>query len=419
MTKHLVAVVQNLMGTGHQRRVAAILGAAVRDGWRATMISGGIALRNFRPDGYQVIQLPPTRCPDLAFDRLVDEHGDAVDDAWRERRKAALLDAVAQTDPDVLMVESFPFGRKLLRFELIPMLEAFHAQRAGEARAGAGQLRKLVVCSIRDIIEKRGKRAKYEVMADAALSYFDWVLVHSDPQLVPFEATFPPFERIAQLVRYTGYVRDGGDGAVALEEEVAIRDGRHRCEDADGDAEVLVSTGGGAYGMHVMRAALTVRRQGVLGERRWRFLVGEHVSEKDFQALLESAESIETGVANSAEVIVERVRSDFRELLGRAFLSVSQGGYNTVLDILDSGVRALIVAYHDESEQEQLLRARILEARGFVHVIPNGELTQGLLGPAIERATREPTVQANIDLDGAQRTVELLATALGGCPRIG
>jgi predicted glycosyltransferase len=69
-------------------------------------------------------------------------------------------------------------------------------------------------------------------MAAAARRFYDLVLVHSDPTLIPFEATFPGAGEIADLIRYTGYVTEAKAGAVQDRSQ----------------GEILVSAGGGAVG---------------------------------------------------------------------------------------------------------------------------------------------------------------------------
>lgn len=375
-----MVLVHNLMGTGHQRRAGAVCRAAAAQGWQVTLVSGGMPMAGFDSAGMRLVQLAPARVPDLAFDRLVDAAGRPVDDAWRATRRDALLALVAAERPDVLVVETFPFGRKLLRFELEPLLDGLHAQ----------PVRPLLVSSIRDIVEYRAKPARYEAMADAALRWFDLVMVHSDARLVPLQASFPPCARIAHLLRYTGYVRSD-EGAPAA------------TSSRDGEGEVLVSAGGGGYGQHLLRTALAARPLCALRERRWRLLVGAHAPGDALATLRRAA---------PPGVVVEAARADFPAMLARAAVSVSQGGYNTVLDVLAQRARAVIVAYHDATEREQLLRAQVLASRGCIELLPDAELSAPRLARSIERAWRLEPAGLDVDLDGARGALRVLAAAL-------
>ena len=62
-------------------------------------------------------------------------------------------------------------------------------------------------------------------------------------------------------------------------------------------------------------------------------------------------------------------------MLRRCRVSVSQAGYNTVLDILAAGARAVVVPFASERETEQQLRAERLAARGVLELLPETQLT--------------------------------------------
>ena len=133
--------VQHLVGIGHLKRTAALARAAAGSGFDVTLASGGMPVA-----GIEVLQLPSASSPD--FRQLVDERGAAVDEAWKSRRRDALLEAFRRVSPRLLVIELFPFGRRQMRFELIPLLE----------EASASRPRPLIVCSVRDLIEPKPAR---------------------------------------------------------------------------------------------------------------------------------------------------------------------------------------------------------------------------------------------------------------------
>ena len=124
-----------------------------------------------------MLQLPPASS-DASFLHLLDEHGNPVDDAWKRRRRDALLAAYAAAAPDVLLIELFPFGRRQMRFELLPLL--------GIAREAPR--RPLIVCSVRDLIQAKPEREKEIV--ECFEYFYDHLLVHGDPRLARFERSF-------------------------------------------------------------------------------------------------------------------------------------------------------------------------------------------------------------------------------------
>ncbi|WP_353858266.1 glycosyltransferase [Azospirillum formosense] len=371
--------VQHLLGIGHDRRAALIARGLAEAGVAVTVLRGGHPVPgiDYGPAA-EIVQLPPARAADSSFKTLLDEQGRPIDDAWRARRRAAVLEIHDRLRPDALLVESFPFGRRAFRFELLPLLEA--------AKAGGA----VTAASVRDILVTKAKPERLEETVSTVERLFDHVLVHGDPDLIPFAATFPAAARIADRIRYTGYVAapQGDDG-----------------KGADGAGEVIVSVGGGAVGLPLLRAALAVRVSTPVGlDAPWRLLAGPDVPEAEVRALAAAA---------PPGTVVERARPDFPALLRRCRLSISQAGYNTVLDVLQAGCRAVVVPFAAGSETEQATRARLLEKRGRLAVVDEATLTPDTLAAGVAKALALPPPPAiPLRLDGAAATARLLREAV-------
>jgi predicted glycosyltransferase len=367
--------VQHLLGIGHVRRAAAIARALAETGFAVTVAQGGFPVSGIDWGAAAVVDLPPARSLDSGFKTLVGADGGPLDDVWKKRRAAMLLALHATLRPEVLLVETFPFGRRAFRFELTPMLEM--ARRARPPR--------LIACSVRDILVEKGDRARLAEMAAAARRWFDCVLVHGDPALVPFEASFPPAGEIADLLHYTGYV--------AQPSSVPAPPG-------EGEDEILVSVGGGAVGETLLRTALAARAMSRHAGARWRLLAGPDLPDAAVAALRDASDD---------GAVIERARPDFPALLSRCRLSVSQAGYNTVLDVLAAGCRALFVPFAAPGETEQTRRAELLAARGHCHLLPERGLAATALAAAIDRAADAPLPpRLALATDGARRTAALL-----------
>jgi predicted glycosyltransferase len=368
--------VQHLLGIGHQRRGATLTRAMQDAGLDVTFVSGGHDVPSLDLGGARLVQLPPTRAVDLYFKQLVDEHDRPVDDAWRARRAALLLDAHRACAPHVLIFELFPFGRRQMRFELTPLLQ----------EALAAPRRPAIVSSVRDILVAQDKPGRNDEMVDLVERFFDHVLVHGDPSLIPFERTFPHAGRIRDKLNYTGYVVDvsgrrGGPG------------------DAGWD-EVVVSAGGGAVGHNLLREAIRARPLTALREKAWRILVGLKAPQSELDELRALA---------APGVTVERARGDFTSLLMNCALSISQAGYNTVMEAMRAGCRCVVVPYAGGLETEQTLRAALLAERGALQVVPEADVSAAQIAAAVERAlARPPAGAAGIDTNGARSTAELV-----------
>ena len=385
MNGSVLFYVQHLLGIGHLRRALRIVDALAREGINVTLVLGGEPVAELGSgSAARVVQLPPIRSRDAAFAELVDGAGRAVGEEIRSRRRDALLSAFAAGSPDAVLIEAFPFGRRAFRFELDPLIEAARSLRP----------RPLVLCSLRDIVVAPRDAKRAGEIVDRVRADFDRVLVHGDPVFVPLEASFPLASEIADRLIYTGYV-----GAVDEPAGMAPPD-----EGLPND-EVVVSVGGGAVGGLLLSTALESRRRGCLPTLGWRLLAGPNLPRHEFDAL---ADDLPRGV------VLERYRADFLQVLRRCRVSLSQAGYNTVLDILSAGVPAVVVPFAAQRETEQGLRAQRLAASGVLEVVREDELSPERLCRALDRAiTRGPQPIA-IDTGGARRT----AKAIGELIRI-
>ena len=107
-------------------------------------------------------------------------------------------------------------------------------------------------------------------------------------------------------------------------------------------------------------------------------------------------------------VIVQRARPDFTTLLMNCALSISQGGYNTVMETLHAKCRAVIVPYAGGLETEQTLRARLLAEKGVLQIADEEGLTPEILAAKVDEALNGPPARAEIDVNGGAKTIKLL-----------
>jgi predicted glycosyltransferase len=376
--------VQHLLGSGHVERTRWIAQALAQRGAHVVFVTGGMPLPSRMPAGATVVQLPPLRAADATFSRLVDEQGQAPDDAYLARRRQALIDAFDAAKPDVVVLETYPFGRRALRFELEPLL----------ARAAAAQPRPRMVASVRDLLQRRDDardRAAWEV----ARRCVDEILVHGDPALARLEQTFPPAADGSVPVTYTGYVRS----PLAAAPPAGPRRG------------VIVAASGGPVGEAMLAAALEARALCALRDVPWRVLVAHAVCEARFAVL--EAEGRRRGV------VVERHRDDFASLLRTASVAVTQAGYNTVLDVLLARTPSVLVPFEAEGETEQRMRAERLAALGRAEVIDERALSPAVIATAVDRAAARGDLHGDMPpcpfaVDGAERSADrILALARG------
>ena len=384
MAARVLFHVQHLLGIGHVKRAAAIARAAAGAGLEVTVASGGHPVAGVDFGAARVVQLPPASAADDTFSVLLDENGRPIDDAWRQRRREGLLALFDEVRPQVLLFELFPFGRRQFRFEILPLLDA-------AARASP---RPVVACSVRDILVAKPKPKRNQEVADTVRDYFDAVLVHGDRALITLDETFPLTGQIADRIRYTGYVADSTAPLPGPRQE---------------SGEILVSAGGGSVGEPLLRAALAARPLSAAADRPWRLVTGLNLP-------MPVVEDIRRLAPDG--VTIEHHRTDFRRVLAASALSISQAGYNTVMDILTAGVRAVVVPFAGGSESEQNIRADLLARKGWLTRVDPKDLSAQSLAAAVDTALARPTPKiGHIDLNGAARSAEELRILAQGVHR--
>lgn len=371
--------VQHLLGTGHLRRAAAIGSALAEAGQDVEIASGGPPLANPGIGAAHLFQLPPMRALDARFASFIDEHGQPVDSAWKQRRRDTLLARFAAQRPDVLITELFPFGRRQIEFELLPLLDAARAQSP----------RPLILCSLRDVLVQPRDETKVARALERAQGY-DRILVHGDPALIDLPASYPAARELDERLIYTGYI------AASPSPEPPADDGHE---------EVIVSSGGGAVGARLLETALDAQAL-TPPDRRWRFLLGADLPEGARARLL---------ARQAPLTIVQAARADFPGLLRRCRVSVSQAGYNTAMDILQAEARAVLVPFAADNETEQPLRAAALAARGWATVLDEATLDAAGLAAAITGAGERPRPKAaGLRCNGAAEVARLVGELHAG-----
>lgn len=362
--------VTHLLGTGHLARALTLARAFVAQGHEAVVVSGGMPAAHLDSTGVVLGQLPAVRSDGVDFSTLLDENGHIINALHMDQRRAALLSILTRMEPDVVITELFPFGRRILKEEFTALLNATQSQR----------IPPLIISSIRDILAPPSKPSKVDLAEELIATYYDAVLVHAEAELTPLELSWPVSTRLADKLQYTGFVAP----APADPHPEGL-----------GKGEVIVSAGGGDVGGHIFAAALDAAQQ---SNRRWRLLLGGAEATQRAAKMQASAPQ---------NVTVEPARPDFRQMLYHADAAVAMCGYNTALDVLQSAVPTVFVPFDAGDEVEQGIRAQALSHQPGMAVLRSAELTGARLIEAVEAVVNAPPRAPLQGLDGATQAVEI------------
>ena len=368
--------VQHLLGIGHAVRAAAIGRALCERRINVTLVSGNHLPDIIDTSGMEVVLLPAARAADTTFSVIVNDKGEAIDQGWMDKRKTELLGVFDAVQPDILVTEFFPLGRRKFRFELIPLLDM----------AVDRTPKPVIASAVRDILVAKDDHQVERWMADTALNYYDRLLVHGDRDIIELGATFPYAADLEPLISYTGYIHAGSRTPEP--------------PPGDGEDEIIVACGGGAVGEILLRAAVGAAQRD--GRYRWRVLAGGDLP----KTVIDDLASDKANTNGSA--IIEPARPDFPGLLKRARLVVAQAGYNTVTDILAAGVTAVLVPFAGGRESEQTVRAEALADQRRVVTTPEAGLSSSRLTEAVGLALELPERWPVLEMNGAARSAEIL-----------
>jgi predicted glycosyltransferase len=369
---------QHSLGLGHLAR-SLRLAEGLTERFDVLLLNGGRFPAGTRvPDEVDVVNLPPLG-HDGGLELVSRDPAYTVEEAC-DRRRELILAALVEARPAVVLIEMYPFGRRKFEFELVPLLDA---------AAALGPDRPAVVCSLRDILVQRpvGQDKHDERAVRRLNASFDAIVMHADPTFATLEESFHPPVPLRVPVHYTGFV---APPAAAPATERLPR--------------LVVSSGGGMVGEPLVRAAVEAHRE--LFDRTGlttTVVAGPFLPAAAWDWLREQA-------AHSPVLDAVRRVDDLAGEIARSALSLSQGGYNTTMDLLRAGTPAVVVPYATGSEDEQTRRTSRLAELGALRMLPATSLgdRERLLGELVAAASAKPA-PVRLDLSGAEATARILA----------
>jgi len=373
---------QYVWGMGHL--VRSLEFARALSDHDVTLIAGGQEVEVDLPEHVRLLRLPVLYM-DEKFTRLIaGTPGQSVEQIQHERKKI-IYSLMEHLQPDLFIVELYPFGRSVFGFELEPLLEDIREGRFGPVK---------VICSLRDILVEKKDPAAYEERVLQKLNrHFDALLIHSDPGLLRLEETFCRVKDINIPVVYTGFIAQQTDPANgrSLRRELAI---------SCGQKFIVASAGGGRSGYKLLTSVIDACE--LLRDRlsvRLEVFGGPFMEEEEFEKL---------SARTSADFRIRRYTRRFLDYLYAADLSVSLAGYNTCMNLLVTRVPALVYPY--SRQQEQPLRANRIKNLLPMEILNTADIHPVPLSNHIDQILDQPRTSdpLSVDFCGAANAASFL-----------
>jgi predicted glycosyltransferase len=361
---------QHILGMGHLIRSVEIVRGLIPD-FEICFINGGQVIPEFEfPLEIEVVNIPAVKT-DSEFQELapVDESLTMV--KVEAIRTQILLNVCDRFQPDILIIELFPFGRRRFSFELIPLME--------KAKAMGTK----IVSSVRDIVVTKQDQQRHEEKVCRLINkYFDLLLIHGDPNFIKLNLSFSRIDDLNCPVHYTGYVVQPIPQPQPINKQHLI----------------LVSVGGGRFGHDLLECVANTAP--ILKDK-----IPHHL--QVFTGAFSPDEvlvKLQQITKNLDNITVERYTPSLLNYMQQADLSIGMGGYNTTMNILSTGVKAMMMAFQGNDDKEQETRLKKLDSLGRVRMIQPQDLQPEIFAQQIIDYLEQTHNNLKLDLNGVNNT---------------
>lgn len=369
---------QYVYGLGHLVRALHLAQGLTRY-FDVYFLNGGETVKNFNIDeSIKFIQLP------AIYKKEDSSELSSVSDELTlaecfEIRNQVILETIQKVKPDVVITEHFPFGF-LFEKEAIKLIN--YTKKANSNAK--------IICSVRDVIESSKGGHNDQKTVNILNELYDLLLIHGDEKLIPVASSFPLVTNIKTQIVYTGYVIDRD-----------LNNSEIRSKN------ILVSVAGGRLGSELLDAMIKAFE--VIKEKTEHSLVVFNGAfNKDFDGILK----------DDRIKYFEFDRKGFLKQLAQSDISISLGGYNSMMESLYAGNK--VVIYNREflgSNEEQDIRISTFKNLGLLDVITLKDLE-------VEKLAAELLTQLNksvkkdkrskINFEGVKNTVSQIKQLVDG-----
>jgi len=376
------------VGLGHLRRNLAIAGAITESfsGASAMIVTGSPCATQFQlPAGTDLIKIPSIN-KDKCGRYVTGSFGGSLETTLRFRSRM-ILETYRAFSPDLIIVDHQPTG---LKGEAMATLR--------EATSNGTKL----FFGMRDVVDSPEVVRRDWDNADcrwALNECYDQICVYGKQDIFDSRKAYYPLLRNVKSCQFVGFIVP--DRKAHLEKTSERKKKR-----------VLVTFGGGNDGAqraeHYLKA---LKMRQVSWESH--VVTGPMMSPEVVRRLKDMGRKVEP----AGTVSVKRFHRNLPSLMPQFDAIVSMAGYNSCVEILQSGVPAIFLP-RSFPRQEQLIRAVRLAQRGWAITMPQERPDHHCLMDAIETAINTPrTLRTEADLGGLANLSVLVGQHLGIKPK--
>lgn len=359
---------QYVYGLGHLIRALQLAKGLVND-FDVYFLSGGEAVKGISIDqNIHFFQL------DALYKEEDSNQLTSVDDSLTteeslSNRKKVINELIQEIRPDVILTEHFPFGF-LFEQEVLNLI----------SKAKTVNQNIKIVSSVRDVIESEKGSKSDNKTVEYLNQYYDLLLVHGDENVIPLETSFSLSDQVNIRQVRTGYIIDS-----TLKRKQKKK------------KTIVVSIAGGRVGRELKGAVINAYKS-IQGKINHELLV--------FDGAFNSEDAL-----NCSEKGIKYFnfdRSVFLQELSKSDITISLGGYNTIVESLYAANKVLIYNREFSGDNfEQEIRISSLAKLGLITRLNEDQLEPRKLANIILKTIScqaEPH-KINIDFDGIKTSV--------------
>jgi len=390
MTKQvLLYYCQSIDGEGGLVRAFTIANRLTHR-FRVVILNGGLPSPGMSiPEKVEYVELPPLRA-DADRDDL-NGNGSVTRQQALALRHEEIVAKYEELKPSVILIESYPFGQRRLTEDPISLIQTARQSASG---------RPFIICCVKDILEdtqidKEGHDDRIARMLEAS---FDAVIVHSDPSFARLQEFFQPHNTLAMPVYHSGFVS---------------RDRVNSLSRAKKEERVLVSAGAGVTGVKLCHAAAEAHRLlWDIDQLPMTIIAGPDLPQLELKRLHRRARDL-------PELEVKRSVPDLGIELSKVRWAVCQCGYNTAVDVLATGVSALLMPASNSRRSVQIERLQRMNHWRVARMLMPRHLNAASLASSIHQLVKFEPMANKFNMDGAEITSNLIYDlSLSGSTRL-